>query len=377
MISIMRIVLIVLTLVASKSFAQDQAIDAGFFRKWSGDVCAQNETYMVDEIDRIRKKKTLSSHLLQFLPFPQTVIKRSCVQSALKQVTAGRELSQTQIDRGFRRRDSENNFIRCEAGKKVVEYQETPCQNRDSILLIHNSFELVTGCLKDFVSGSTDLNVQNQWAQTYFKMLTKESGLQNYVTSPSDALGISQLTTTYIRDFMDKNLEDVKAHLASSSHPICKTLGRDILSPEAVAYFAKKKSADSYSYNKCALVGVEHNQILRNLLIGFSNLKLYRGYARQSAFARNQQVQMTAEQQLKLELQMVPLAYNMGPGGLNRAIDESLKSFSKKRPVRDANQLMKMVIKNSPSEEGRNYLGNIENRFNKVVQDSGQTTCFE
>jgi hypothetical protein len=158
----MRIVLIILTLVASKSFAQDQAIDAGFFRKWTSEVCAQNETYMTEEIDRIRKKKTLSSHLLQYLPFPQTVIKRGCVQSALKQVTAGRELSQTQIDRGLRRALAENNFIRCEAGKKVVDYQETPCQNRDSILLIHNSFELVTGCLKDYVSGSADLKVQKR-----------------------------------------------------------------------------------------------------------------------------------------------------------------------------------------------------------------------
>lgn len=372
----MRIVLIILTLAAFKSHAQDQAIDIEFFRKWTGEVCEQNETYMAEEIDRIRKKKTLSNHLLKFLPFPQTVVKRSCVQSSLKQVTAGRELPQTQIDRGLRKTESENNFIRCDASKKVVNYQETPCQNRDSILLIHNSFELVTGCLKDYVSGSTDVTVQNKWAQTYFKMLTKESGLQNYVASPSNALGISQLTTTYIRDFMDKNLDDVKTHLATSVHPICKSLGNEILSPAAVAYFAKKNPDTSYSYNTCALVGVEHNQILRNLLIGFSNLKLYRSYARQSAFTRNEQVQMTAEQQLKLELQTVPLAYNMGPGGLNQAIDRSLRSFTKQRPVRDADQLMRLIIRYAGSVEGKNYLGNIENRFNKVVQDSSQTSCF-
>jgi hypothetical protein len=373
----MRIVLIILTFVALKSHAQDQAIANEFFRKWTGEVCGQNENYMNEEINRIRQKKTLSSHLLQYLPFPQTVVKRSCVQSALKQVTAGRELEQTQIDRGLRKKESENNFIRCVSGKKVIEHQETPCQNRDSILLIHNSFELVTGCLKDYVSGSADIKVQNQWAQTYFKMLTKESGLQNYVTSQSDALGISQLTTTYIRDFMDKSLDDVKAHLAASAHPICKSLGNEILSTAAVSYFARKNKNNSYSYNKCALIGVEHNQILRNLLIGFSNLKLYRGYTRQSAFRGNSQVQMSAEQQLKLELQMVPLAYNMGPGAVERSIDTSLASYSKKRPAQNADELMRLIIRNAETKEGRDYLGNIEERFNKVIRDSGQTSCFQ
>lgn len=372
----MRIALIILTFITIKSQAKDQAVNSDFFRKSGGEVCAQNETYMTEEIDRLRKKQTLSSQLLQFLPFPQTVVKRGCVQSALKQVTAGRKLEQSEINRGLRKKESENNFIRCDNGKKVMQHQETPCQNRDSISLIHNSFELVTGCLKDFVSDSKDLKIQNQWAQAYFKMLTKESGLQNYVTSQDNALGSSQLTTIYIRDFMENSLIDVKAHLATSAHPICRRLGIEILSPDAVSYFAKKKSADSYSYNTCALIGVEHNQILRNQLIGFSNLKLFRTRARQSAFRNNPQVKMSAEEELKLELQMVPLAYNLGSGGLNNSIDKSLKSYSRNRPVRSAEEFLRSIIKNTESAEAKNYLSNIDRRFSTVIQDSGQTSCF-
>jgi|GEM_PF-3115584 hypothetical protein len=373
----MRFILIVLTLITSvDSFSQDQAIKTTDSRKRSGSVCEQSENYLSDEITNLRKKKTLSAHILNFLPFSQTVVKRDCVQSALKQVTAGRDLEQSQINSSLREKFSENNFIRCDADKRVLRYQETPCQSRDSILLMHNSFELVTGCLKDYVSDSSDLKVQNQWAQTYFRMLTKESGLQNYVTSRSQAMGSAQLTKIYIRDFIDNSLDEVKSHLAASAHPICQRLGLEILSPEAVSYFVKKKSAGSYSYNTCALVGVEHNQILRNLLIGFSNLKLFRTRARQSAFKGHSQVQLSAKEELKLELQMVPLAYNLGSGGLNRSIDKSLKTFSVKRPIRTAEEFMQTIIRNTSSAEARNYLSNIDKRFSTVVKESGQTNCF-
>lgn len=358
-----------LLLLTSFSNAQDQAYTATS----STMQCESDQSYLIEEMNDLRGLNNLSSSLLKTQPFPQLLVKRSCVQSALNQVSAGQTLNENQKKYG-RKKYAANNFVRCDENNSFETYQETPCQSQESIKLIHNSFETVTQCLKDFVSGSDQVSAQNEWVKLYFKMLTKESGLQNYVQSNRKALGIGQLRPRYIRDFIQFTMDDVRNHLKRSDHQVCKDLEHEILSQDAFDYMAKKKSANSYEYNTCSFIGVKHNQVLRNLLIGFSNLKTERMRARKYAF-QNQFVKIPQSEQLKVELALIPLAYNMGSGNLEYTIE---KALNEDRTFADSTSFIQAVYEAIPSKfkETRNYQSNINNRFADVVKDSGQQSCF-
>ena len=136
--------------------------------------------------------------------------------------------------------------------------------------------------------------------------------------------------------------------------------------------FARKKSNGGYSFNSCSFIGAEDNQMLRNLLIGFANLKVIRDRVRRSAFSPTL-VKIAPKAQLQVELSFVPLAYNMGNGNLNKTIQNALKN---KGQISDASLLINSVKKAIPFEETKNYQPNIDRRFAKVVEDSGQNSCF-
>lgn len=372
MLILQSLLLLLLLLLTSFSIAQDQAFSTSSqSTNQAISKCEPQQSYLLTEIMQIQKTNSLSSSLLKAQPFSQLFVKRSCVESALEQVTAGRVLNEKEQKLG-RRKFAANNFIRCDKNNKVHDYQETPCQSVDSIKLTHNSFETVTQCLKDFVSGSQQKSVQNEWVKLYFKMLSKESGLQNYVRSHRNAVGSNQLTPQYIRDFIQFSMNDIKNHLNKSDQLVCRRLGQEILSDAAFAYMAQKKSNHAYTYNTCSLIGTNQNQILRNMLIGFSNLKVLRDRVRDSAFD-NDQVRISKAEQLSVELSLVPMAYNMGNGNLNRTINKVLKS---KVQFVESNSFIRAVQKAIPFKETKNYLSNIDDRFADVVKDSGEPSCF-
>lgn len=363
-----------LLLLTCLSNAQDQAFSTLLNSSiTTASQCEPDQSYLIEEMNELRGFNNLSSSLLKTQPFPELLVKRSCVLSALNQVTAGRPLSDNEKKHG-RKKYAANNFVRCDENNSYETYQETPCQSQESIKLIHNSFETVTQCLKDFVSGSSQISAQNEWVKLYFKMLTKESGLQNYVQSKRGAIGAGQLTPQYIRDFVEFSMEDVRNHLEKSTHQVCRRLGHEILSDEAFSYMAKKKSSNAYTFNRCALVGTNHNQILRNLLIGFSNLKTERMRARKYAF-QNQFVKIPQSEQLKVELALIPLAYNMGSGNLEYTIE---KALNEDRTFADSTSFIQAVYKSIPSKfkETKNYQSNIDNRYADVLKGSGQKSCF-
>lgn len=360
-------------LLSNFALAQDQAfMELIPVKSSSTPQCDDNKSYLFDEMSRLKKSGSLSADLLKTQPFPKLLVKRSCVRAALEQVSAGRDLSAKEKANGGRKKYSANNFVRCEPGKKMMTYQESPCQSHDTVKLTHNSFETVTQCLKDYVSGSKDPAIQDKWIKLYFQMLSKESGLQNYVLSSQNALGAAQITTHYIRDFIQFSMKDTIKHLRKSDHLVCQRLGEELLSDEAFQGFARKKSNGGYSFNSCSFIGAEDNQMLRNFLIGFSNLKVIKDRVRRSAFS-SALVKLSPSAQLQVELSFVPLAYNMGNGNLNKTIQNALKGKSQ---INDASLLIHSVKQAIPFAETKNYQPNINRRFAKVVKDSGQKSCF-
>lgn len=369
----MQILFMILTFLSlDYAYSQDQASTKQHQTNSTNSLkCEEDKSYLTQEITALKKSNNLSAEFLKSQPFSKLFVKRSCISSALAQVSAGRKLT----DKEKRKSKEEfvgNNFVRCDDDDVLHDFQKTPCQSEDSIKLIHNSFETVTQCLKDYVSDSKDPSVQNEWVKLYFKMLTKESGLQNYVRSRRKAWGAGQIMPEYIQDFINFSKEGVQEHLEKSEHLVCRNLGEEILSDTNFKKFYSTKKKANELFRTCSFVGADDNQILRNLLVGFSSLKVTRTRARRSAFS-NEVVKLSSKDQLQVELSLVPLAYNMGPGNLDRTITKALKW---KKQISNPREYIASIKNAIPFVETKNYQFNIDKRFADVVKDSGQKSCF-
>lgn len=369
-----------LSLSASLAWSQDQAsaprledIRSGF-----GSICSSKTDYFVKEVRNLLQYSSLSAKITRYQPFRKAFVRRSCINSSQAQVTAGRDLTKKDMRKGGRKAAFENNFVRCDySTKKLQEHLETPCWDRDSQRLVHNSFELVTQCLVDYVAETSDPNSQREWIRTFFKMITKESGFQNNVKSGSPAFGITQLTAPYVKDFLLYTLDEVRDHLKKSSQSECRQLGEEVLSEKSMAFLAQRAGPyKELKLNRCALIGADNNQVLTNLVIGFSNLRVSRERTRKFLKSQGSKISMSESEIREAEHFLIPWLYNGGSGNLEKWIESGVESRSTRRPISSSDELFKTVLPAITKEEARNYLPTIEERYKDVVRASGFKDCW-
>lgn len=356
--------LLLITLLAlNQSFAQDQAaLNPSQLRLQGSYACESSGQYIHNELKQLKFQKSLSAGILKSSPVKKNYIQRACIKSAQDQVSAGHFESNS---RGQKKFIQANNFVRCKGSNRNLEQNlMTPCSSTESVAYVHNAFELVTQCLAGYVADSSDPVSQRDWIRTYFKMLTKESGFHNYVKSNSNAYGIGQVTAPYLADFKEKTLESARAYLKLSNISECNRLGEQILTDSKLN-----------SIGRCSLVGLNEDQVLTNLAIGFSNLRIYRERARLFLERNSQNVKMSESQVRNAEHFLVPWGYNGGSGNLEKWINAGLKNRNRK-PVQTSNELYAALVPKIDKEEARLYLPRIQERYQKVVEGSGYTNCW-
>lgn len=312
------------------------------------------------------EKRTLPVALMQLKPLKNPHINPLCIESALAQVSGGRHADYT--------------FQYC-SGKKVYVKSEEPCASDNYLKMVHHSFELVSTCLKDFVADTSDPRIQNDWVETYFTLITKESGLHANVISPSGALAGAQLTSIYIKDFLEFSRDRVSAHLQKSNSSYCRGLADFALSD------ARVKGVSS----KCNLIDIE-NGPLTGFLVGFGHLRRIREQILTELNTKEEALsQLSRADQLHLEKTLVTIAYNTGVSGLTEPLEYTLSGYSKSKPVTDVNQFIRNVASNlhwrkvvrksgkrkivawrrlpggDRKDEVRQYLSNIERRYRSVI----------
>lgn len=326
--------------------------------------------------DPFNKSRTLTATLLQIGPPSKPLINAKCVANALDLVTAG---SAKKNQEAFR----SNRFFRCNTFNEPLDHQDEPCRSVEYKSLIHTSFELTTQCLKEFVTGSRDVSLQNTWVEGYFKMLSKESGLHVNVASRIGAIGVGQLRAKYIIDFENRTLPRLRAFLnRPETTEVCKRIGKELLTNEKISRLYKMTTS-TYSESKdnsstsvvriCENIDINQDQPLLNLIISFSNLKLYKESILDGIFNDSRYnsafKELTPTELIDLQIKMVSWSYNLGPTRLKNHIFNILDTkYSGKTitKIRD-------FIVDAEFEGKKNYLFAIEDRYKLVL--SGQKSC--
>jgi hypothetical protein len=359
----MKLLMAFLTFLNLHAHAQDQARTSTSSRviQSSQVSCPESGQYILRELEESVKDKTLSSSLMRRAPFAfsRFHIRRSCIQAAQQQVTAGHWDNKKFI--------RANDFVSCSKDRKLMKTNlMTPCQTPDIVALTHNAFELVTQCLAGFVSDSNDPLIQKSWIQTYFKLLTKESGLQNHVRSksrPHPAIGFGQINKYYIEDFERFARKSVQEYLLTSSDSNCVNLEK--------AVFAKPLTGP---HAACNFIGYDEDQLLRNLVVSFANIKIYRDRINASLNRNKVKLELPLHEQRQAEHFLLAWAYNGGSGNIHRWITNGLSAERKK--VESSEQLYHAVYRKIDKPESKAYIGNINERMEQVKSAAREQSCW-
>lgn len=348
------------------------------------------------EKDPKARSNSLNAKILQVGTPADTLIARDCFELALNSVTAGAPKKSKEKFRA-------NRFFRCNSDNVPIDHQDEPCASEEYKNLVHSSFELTTTCLKEFVSGSQDVKAQNAWVESYFKMLSTESGLHINVVSRLRedpglaAVGITQLRPRFTMDFLNRTLPDLRKFLMQSkTSPACKALTENLLTAERVKKLygmvevidSKTKSPlidpktklprKQLEMNVCSNIDINDGQPLLNLIIGFANLRLYRDNTfneimknptYSSAFK-----DLSEEEMLDMQIKITSWSYNLGSSAARERIQGILDHHYPNQTVPSVRHFFETVNKQVPGlPDRRNYIFALEDRYKLILK--GRKSC--
>jgi hypothetical protein len=379
-----------LLLISTIAWSNDQAMSQYPSQERRITQCSKNSSYLQDDLkflsfrhvpgantDPDHRSESLIARLLQVGTFKYPLINHDCTKNALATVTAGPPKT---IKEKFR----SNRFIKCVGREKnqPLDHQDAPCTSPEYEVLIQNSFELATRCIKEFVAESSDLNIQNTWVEGYFKMLSSESGLQLNVISQINAAGMGQITPIYIQDFKKSTFTDLKKYLESmNTSETCKRMGKEILTNDRIDKLLNRvtisrpggKKVTYEALNICSNMDINDGQPLLNLIISFSHLRSLKQRI-ENEITENNSYQnvfkgMSKEQLIDLEIKLVSWSYNLGPWGLIQHAQKVLDQFY-------SNRILSKPLDFFTQDKMRgkdNYIMFLEKRYQNILQK--RTTC--
>lgn len=343
------------------------------------------------ETDPEARSNSLNAKILQVGAPADTLIARECFEAAIDEVKAG---GRKKADEKFRA----NRFFRCSSENVPVDHQDEHCASEEYKNLVHSSFELTTSCLKEFVSGSKDENVQNEWVEGYFKMLSTESGLHINVVSRLHinpglaAVGITQLRPGFTIDFLNRTLPDLRKFLARpETRPACKALTEKLLTTDRVKKLygmvdvidsvTKKpiidpktdKPKQRLEMKVCSNIDINDGQPLLNLIIGFANLRLYRD-STYNTLMKNPTYSsafkdFSPEEKLDMEIKITSWSYNLGSNAARNRIQGILDNHYPNKIVPSVRHFFKTADLQVPGlPERRNYVLALDDRYKDVLK---------
>lgn len=364
--------------VVSSGWTQDQAVSSRTSMTSNAAnpqifSCPVGQDYLQRDLNGLAFYSTLSTNLgvtplnariLRIAPLLRPFIHPTCVEGALRNVTAGEPLKKGEAFRT-------NRFIRCNSQGQPIDHQDEPCLSSEYKALMHASFELATTCLKEYVSGSKDKRIQDLWVEGYFKMIAKESGLHVNAVSRIGAMGIGQLLPEYIVDFQRITLPRLREFLnrpgASNG---CKKLASEVLTDERIEKLYTElartnnrtnRISKSFSINQCSNIDIQDGQPILNLLISFANLQLFKEKSIDEILAdpryRSAFRNLNEEQLQELEIKLVTWSYNLGAAGLKNRVIQTINRQYRGSYIRSVDGFIRDAGGNN------NYVFAIEDRY--------------
>lgn len=292
--------------------------------------CNSKNSYLESSLAAIRSSAEYSS---LFSSRQNEIIRPACIQRAM-------EVASTN-PASYRNCESNQDLPKRNAGRA--------CNSKNHVEITAKSFNAVSDCLGDFVSGSVETKPE---ASLMILFLTAhESGMQMNAVSQTGAAGIGQMTSSAIKA-VNRILPQIKEHLMKSNNPVCsQVLTKSIASPMS-----------SSRGKLCERIGINHDNPLKNIIYTFALQSVTRKYVDSvmSTFSEVLSPSLNFHEKERLYQALSGWSHNTGTGGmavpLRVHLSQYLRSGKKISNKNDVDQFLKelaMVMKHNPHKDNR------------------------
>jgi hypothetical protein len=284
--------------------------------------CTDKNDYLTATINRLSAKPGLLSTMARKPLEESTLIKPVC----------------TLLGMEARFNSNSNSFRQC-SSKGNISRVTRPCINESYFKLAHNSFDLVSSCMKGMLSPGASEAEQKEDVRMTYAMINKESGFHLNAASSGNssrigAGGIGQLTDSAIKDVNDKQLSKMRALLSDSDDRQCRQLSSEFLKGNT--------PMKAESRNACGRVAIEDGNPIKNILYTYGFLKVNKDYLNTLIFKKHRSKfsSLSAKDLNKIQRAMTVWAHNTGIGGATTPLNALLNGVYRNKPVTNANQFI-------------------------------------
>lgn len=329
--------------------------------------CSANRNdYLESTIEKTSGKNTILGQLAR-LPLKQdTIIKPSCIQ---------RSLQSTKLL---------YNFRSC-SGTGYSSPRIRPCASESYVKLVSNSFDMVSRCMKDYMSPGASADIQKRDIMAAYAMLNHESSMHVNAVSSTLAGGVGQFTEPAI-DEVNRSLSTLRGYLDSHNSNQCADLSKEFL--------AGTPPMESGARKACGRISIEQGNPVKNMIYSFAALRNAGQYLSKYVLeddVYSQYFALSASDKAELKRSLMTWSHNTGLAGLTGPMYSLLKNqYSKSKKVTNVQTFLaqlKTYSKTHPFRtrgynpsrarlnEMAGYFSNIQNDI-KVIQANVGGSCL-
>lgn len=272
--------------------------------------CSANRNdYLESTIEKTSGQNTILGQLAR-LPLKQdTIIKSSCIQGSLQSTKLL------------------YNFRSC-SGTGYSSPRIRPCASESYVKLVSNSFDMVSRCMKDYVSPGASADIQKSDIMAAYAMLNHESSMHVNAVSTTLAGGVGQFTEPAI-DEVNRSLPTLRNYLSSHNSTQCADLSKEFL--------VGNPPMESGARKACGRISIEQGNPVKNMIYSFAALRNAGNYLSKYVLddgVYSQYFALSPSDKAELKRSLMTWSHNTGMAGLTGPMYSLLKNqYSKTKKV--------------------------------------------
>ena len=327
--------------------------------------CNRQNDYLEKEMDGLSKKSSLMAKIINSRVNPQAIIKPACMRMSME------------AKFGI----NSKNFRQCSASSKMSSAFR-PCISENYFKMITNSFNVVSTCLKDYMSPGASDDMQNLDVRAAYAMINIESGFHVNAVSGTGAGGIGQMTGPAIVDSNKTEMSKIRAALEAHPNPACSELSHEFLDSKEPMRADKAASCDRISIKK-------GNPVL-NMIYTYAYLKWSKNAMSRVVLNDKRyknKFKMSDYEKQKIQRALMVWSHNTGPAGTWTPAMTLLNTVYRNKPVTSSDEFineLQQYMKKFPARANKSaarrtetskYFPGITNLLNQIETNVGGGSC--
>jgi len=316
--------------------------------------------YLESIVEKTSSHRSILGQLVRLPLQKNTIIKPSCIQISLESTKLF------------------NNFRSCN-GSGYSSKRIRPCVSEGYLKLVSNSFDLVSKCMKDYVSPGSSPESQKHDIMAAYAMLNHESSMHVNAVSSTSAGGVGQFTEPAIVE-VNRAMSSLQNYLDSHKNNQCGDLSKEFL----------ENPMSPSLRNACDRISIEKGNPVKNMIYSFAALRNARQYLNNNVFeddVYSKYFALSTQDMAELKRSLMTWSHNTGMAGLTGPMYSLLKNqYSKSKKVSDVKVFLAQLktyskthpfrtrgYNPSPSRlnEMANYFSNIQNDMSVIKGNVG------